>query len=155
MTHTPGRHHLSSLKVGFFKWNPFTHSSSSCSPTLGCRFVSCRSVIGSGSGTAWATIVGPKTLAKLVTSILVSGLWATLFLKQRNKEKEFPPLSHTSCSWPKTFHSQAAGDYQWTHQWQYPPSRTITPSEHTSADEPWEKPGCPYWPEEVPQLLGT
>lgn len=49
-----------------------------CTPTLGCLFVSWSSVIGSGSGTAWPTIVGPKTLARFVTSILVAGLWATL-----------------------------------------------------------------------------
>lgn len=49
-----------------------------CWPTLGCLFVSWSSVMGSGSGTAWPTIVGPKTLDKLETSIFVSGLWATL-----------------------------------------------------------------------------
>lgn len=50
--------------------------------TLGCRFVSCRMVIGSGSGTAWPTIVGPNTRARLVMSILVSLLWATLHMME-------------------------------------------------------------------------
>lgn len=51
--------------------------------TLGCLLVSCRMVMGSGSGTAWPTSVGPKTLARLLTSILVSALWDTLEIKCR------------------------------------------------------------------------
>lgn len=47
-------------------------------PTLGCRLVSCRIVMGSGLGTAWPTIVGPNTRAKLLMSIRVSKLSATL-----------------------------------------------------------------------------
>lgn len=47
-------------------------------PTLGCLLVSCRIVIGSGLGTAWPTIVGPNTRAKLLMSIRVSTLIATL-----------------------------------------------------------------------------
>lgn len=46
--------------------------------TLGCLFVSCRMVMGSGSGTAWPTRVGPNTRAKLFMSILFSTHWDTL-----------------------------------------------------------------------------
>lgn len=46
--------------------------------TFGCLLVSCRMVMGSGSGTAWPTRVGPNTLARFRTSILVSMLWETL-----------------------------------------------------------------------------
>lgn len=53
--------------------------------TLGCRFVSCSMVMGSGSGTAWPTRVGPNTLAKLFTSILVSTLSETLGEKKRGR----------------------------------------------------------------------
>lgn len=51
---------------------------SSSKLTLGCRLVSCRIVIGSGLGTACPTIVGPKTRDRLLMSILVSKLSATL-----------------------------------------------------------------------------
>lgn len=63
--------------------------------TLGCLFVSCRMVIGSGSGTAWPTRVGPKTLARLWTSILVSALRDTL-----EKEKEQEMKLQSWLSWP-------------------------------------------------------
>lgn len=46
--------------------------------TFGCLLVSFRMVMGSGSGTAWPTRVGPNTLARFLTSILVSMLWETL-----------------------------------------------------------------------------
>lgn len=46
--------------------------------TLGCRLVSCKIVMGSGLGTAWPTIVGPNTRARLLMSIRVSVLSATL-----------------------------------------------------------------------------
>lgn len=47
--------------------------------TFGCLLVSCRMVMGSGSGTAWPTRVGPNTLARFLTSILVSRLLETLW----------------------------------------------------------------------------
>lgn len=47
--------------------------------TFGCLLVSCRMVMGSGSGTAWPTRVGPNTLARFLTSIFVSRLLETLW----------------------------------------------------------------------------
>lgn len=46
--------------------------------TFGCCLVSCSIDMGDGSGMEKPTIVGPKTLAKLVISILQCGLLATL-----------------------------------------------------------------------------
>lgn len=46
--------------------------------TLGCRLVSCRIVMGSGLAAVWPTMVGPKTRARLLMSILVSKLCETL-----------------------------------------------------------------------------
>lgn len=105
------------------------HITHICWPTLGCRLVSCSNVMASGSGTACATIVGPKILAKLVTSILVFGLWATLYLKKKIKVASPLHLPHSS---PTNMHFrlQKKKDFLLTSshkrqlekdQWQYPP----------------------------------
>lgn len=60
-------------------YNSATQRRPSLNFTFGCLLVSCRMVMGSGSGTAWPTRVGPNTLARFLTSILVSMLLETLW----------------------------------------------------------------------------
>lgn len=61
--------------------------------TLGCLFVSCRMVMGSGSGTAWPTRVGPNTRAKLFMSILFSTHWDTLG-KDKGERRQSAQTKH-------------------------------------------------------------
>lgn len=104
--------------------------------TFGCLLVSCRMVMGSGSGTAWPTRVGPNTLARFLTSILVSMLSETLGGGGKTNED----VGDTYTFW-KFRHSF------WLTVWRWPCRQLEQLTELTSADGPSDRLKCLCWVE--------